>query len=168
MKEIFKDITSYEGLYQISNFGNVKSLERKEFASYRDRLVKERILKPGLDSRGYLIVVLCKEGRKTHRIHILEAIAFLNHTVCGYNVVVDHIDFNRTNNHLTNLRLISNRENTNQTHINSSSKYTGVCWNKSAKKWRSRIRINKKQIHLGYFTDELKAYEAYKKAVSTL
>jgi ribosomal protein L15E len=71
--------------------------------------------------------------------------AFLNHTPCGYKIVVDHIDNNiKTDNRLENLQLITQRENVSKDIKNTSSKYIGVCWHKKAKKWRSSIQINGK------------------------
>lgn len=157
-KEVWRDIKDYEGLYQVSNHGNVKSL----------KYGKNRILKPALDSVGYYMVNLCNGKFHSYSIHKLVAIAFLNHKPCGYKIVVDHKDFNKTNNHLSNLRLISARENTNQIHLKSTSKYCGVSWQKVTKKWRAFIRINNKNKNLGSFNDELEASNAYQLALSKL
>lgn len=156
MQEIFKNIPGYKGLYQVSNHGRVKSLARKG-------CIKDRILKPGTNKGGYSVVVLCNGFKKTHQVHKIVAITFLNHKPCGHKLVVDHKDFDRTNNHLSNLRLITPRENTNQKHLKSSSTYTGVCWDKARKKWLSAIKIEGKNKHLGYFIDELDASNAYQK-----
>lgn len=162
MKEQFKDIKGYEGLYQVSNFGNVKSLQRKGS-------LKGRILKPGLSTRGYLMVILHTNAfRKARLIHQLVAEAFLNHTPNGMKIVVDHLDFDRINNHVDNLRLISNRENTNQKHMKSTSKYVGVHWYKLTKKWRARIHVNGKRKHIGYYTDELVASKAYQNELAKI
>lgn len=160
MEEIWKDIEDYEGFYQISTHGRGKSLKRK------GRL-EDRILKLQINVHGYYYVVLCNGKRKTHRIHQLVAMAFLNHTPCGHKLVVDHKDFDRKNNRRDNLRIITQRENTNQKHLKSSSKYTGVTWVKASNKWISRIGINGKQKYLGLFVDELEASRAYKKALKS-
>ena len=94
--------------------------------------------------------------------------AFLGHKPSGNKLVVDHIDFDRTNNHLSNLRIITHRENTNRKHIKSSSKYIGVSWYKSRKRWCAKIKINNKTKHLGYFIDELEASSAYQVALNNL
>ena len=164
--EIFKDIKGYEGHYQVSDIGRVKSLERYD---QMNRFIKERILKSNLSSNGYFTVNLCKGKPQTYLIHQLVAMAFLGHSPNGYNgLIVDHIDFNRTNNHLSNLKLISMRKNTDQKHLKSSSKYIGVSWCNTYKKWYACIRINKKTKNLGYFTDELKASESYKSALNKI
>ena len=162
MKEIYKNIKGYEGKYQVSNLGNVKSLNY-------NRSGKERILKPSKDGGGYYKVLLAKNGiNKTSRIHQLVAIAFLNHKPDGYKIVVDHIDNNKLNNNTNNLQLISHRENLSKDKKGFSSKYTGVCWYKTSKKWLASITINGKQKHLGYFINELEASNKYQSILKTL
>jgi hypothetical protein len=159
MEEIYKDVIGYEGIYQVSNFGNVKSF----------RFDKEKVLKLSLDSLGYFVVgVRLNNIPKIRRVHQLVAESFLNHKRCGLKLVVNHIDFNKSNNRVENLEIITQRENTNKRHIKSASKYTGVYWSKKPKKWKALITINNKQKHLGYYTDELKASEAYQEALLNL
>jgi len=158
--EIYKDVIGYEGIYQVSNLGNIKSL----------KFNKEKVLNPSCSSPdGYYRVNLFINGKSTSRlVHQLMAESFLNHKVCGLKLVINHIDFNRTNNRLDNLEIVTNRENTNKKHLKSSSKYTGVYWNKANNKWQSIIYLNGKLKHLGLFKDELDALEAYQKALSKL
>ena len=152
-KEIFRDIPNYEGIYQVSNLGRVKSL----------KFSKERILKPSINSNGYYHLVLCSGNCKTKTIHNLIAICFLNHKPEISGLVVDHINFNRLDNRLNNLRVITQRENTNLKHMKSVSEFTGVDFNKKSMKWRSRILVNGKRIFLGYFNSEKEASESYNK-----
>ena len=91
--------------------------------------------------------------------------AFLGHTPCGYKAVVNHIDFDKLNNNANNLEIVTSRQNSNQRHIKSSSKYTGVVWVKNNQKWKSQIRINGEVISLGHFDDELLASDAYQVAL---
>ena len=101
-EQIWVDIVGYEGHYQISNDGQVKSLKGG----------KERILSPTYNQAGYLKVCLCKNGtKKNHKIHRLVALAFVPGYQEGY--VVNHIDENKTNNHVSNLEWISIRDNNN-------------------------------------------------------
>ena len=167
MEEIWKEVKNYEGIYEVSNLGRVKSLERKVTHPVNGfKNVKERILKQGTNRGGYLYVDLHKNGkRKNTKIHQLVAMAFLNHTPDGMKLVVNHIDFNRTNNRVENLEIVTNRENTNRKHLKSSSPYVGVHWDKSRNKWRALIRISGKQKHLGLFTCEIEASRAYQKAL---
>ena len=133
--EIWKEVKNYEGIYEVSNFGNVKSLQRLIKHRESNTLVKEKIMKPFLSKSGYFIIRLNKNKiGKTHSIHQLVAIAFLNHKPCGYLLVVDHIDNNRLNNNLSNIQIVTNRENTSKRLTTHSSKYVGVAYDKKNKK----------------------------------
>ena len=167
MREIFKDIHDYESLYQVSNLGRVKSLERVTKHNQNGiKRVKECILKQSLSS-GYPKVTLHKRGvRNSKRVHQLMAIAFLGHRPNGLRMVINHIDFNPLNNNLDNLEIVTNRENSNQKHLKSSSKYIGVRWNRG--KWEAQIRIGKKSVYLGRYSNELDAAKAYKDVLKTL
>ena len=159
--EEFRDVKGYEGLYQVSSLGRVKSLKRKN-------VPVDRILNPVVGDVGYLMHCLSRDGKsKTKRVHQLVAEAFLNHTVNGYSLVVDHLDSNRLNNNLKNLQVVSNRENTSK-RKGGSSRYNGVCWNKKSNKWIATIKINGKSKYLGIFTDELQAAEAYQTALKEI
>ena len=164
-EEFWKDVPNYEGLYQVSNLGNVKSLTRFKMSGGNKASVKGRILKgrqTGRKRDAYLAVLLCDNThRKEYKIHQLVAMAFLNHTPNGNKLVVDHINDNKLDNRLENLQIVTNRENTCKTQGNYSSQYKGVGWYKRDSKWRAMIMINKKQYHLGYFNCELAAGLAY-------
>lgn len=98
--EIWKEIKGYEGLYEVSSEGRVKSLGRKP-----------GIMKPGL-SRGYLKIGLVKDGIKSmFRIHRLVAGAFIPNP--DDKPEVDHIDGDRKNNRVENLRWMTHKENNN-------------------------------------------------------
>ena len=77
--------------------------------------------------------------------------------------VIDHINGDRADNRITNLRNCTQQENTrNQKQKKGSkSKYKGVSWNKILNKWQSKICVNNLSIHLGYFNKEEQASEAY-------
>lgn len=159
MMEEYRAVKGFEGFYEVSNLGNVKSLARK---SSNGKQLKEKMLKPGINSRGYLTLVLHKDGnKKCHQVHQLVAMAFLNHTPNGYKTVIDHIDNYPLNNRVENLQLISHRENCTKDKIGYSSKYVGVTWYKPTSKWRAQIKIDGKNKHIGLFSDELEASNAY-------
>ncbi len=101
--EIWKDIKGYEGLYQISNEGNVKSLDKSYNVGYGGiKHQEEIILKPTYVGNGYLHVCLCKNGNKEYkRIHRLVAEAFIPNPN-GYQTV-NHKDENPENNKVENL-----------------------------------------------------------------
>ena len=169
-EEIWKDVVGFKGLYQVSNFGRVKSLERHvKRNSITLRINNERILKPSVSSAGYYIVSLCDSIKcKTRAVHKLVAEAFLGHVPSGYFYVINHKDFIRTNNKLDNLEIVTTRENANQKHLKSISKYVGVCWHKHTKKWCSRIVVKGKRISLGYFVLEIEAHTAYQNALKNI
>jgi len=158
MQEIFKDLKGFDGDYQISNLGNVKSFKRYKVSGV--------ILKNCIDSTGYYVVKLTKRGGKprTVSVHLLLAMTFLNHTPCGHKLVVDHIDNNPLNNDLSNLQIVTHRKNSTKDRNGGSSKYIGVSLYKG--KWRSRIVIDGKQKHLGIFDSELVAHEVYQAELS--
>jgi hypothetical protein len=161
-QEIWKDIPNYEGIYQVSNLGNVKSLPNLRWNGKCHRNIKEKILQKGLDTKGYYQVSLYKNKfRKSFGIHKLVAMAFLKHTPCGYELVVDHINDIKTDNQVENLQIVTQRFNCKKTQNTYSSKYKGVNWSKNDKKWKSSIYINGKQNHLGYFKCETSAHLAY-------
>ena len=161
--EIWKDIPGYEGYYQASNLGRIKSVERialirkKHFGTF-----KEKILKGRPDGDGYDKVALYKNtARRDYRIHKLIAITFLGHVPDMMKMVVDHIDEDTKNNNVNNLQLTTNRHNCSKGWKNTTSKYTGVHYSKKNGKWVTQITINYKVINIGTFNDEYSAHEAY-------
>lgn len=105
MQEIWKDIKNYEGYYQVSNLGNVKSLSRKIGNKY----YKSKMLKKS-DNRGYLQVQLWKHSNmKWSLIHRLVAEAFIPNP--EHKLQVNHIDGNKSNNEVSNLEWVSRSEN---------------------------------------------------------
>jgi hypothetical protein len=161
-KEIWKDIPNYEGYYQVSSFGRVKSCSRSIIGlNAVQRTLKEKILKAGIGTYGYYNYRLFKDGKgKTFRAHKLVAMAFLNHKPSGYEIIVDHINNIKTDNRVENLQLTSPRHNASK-DTKSTSKYTGVSWAKEKNKWLAQIHINGKKKYLGRFDCELAAAKAY-------
>lgn len=162
MEEEWRSIKDYEGLYEVSNLGRVKSLERYvKHNLERSRFVKERILIPGKNSIGYLAINLYKDSiKKNISIYQLVAITFLNHIPNGYKIVVDHIDNNKLNDRLDNLQLITARKNTSK---DKSTNLTGV--RPQGKKFQSVITISGKTVNLGTFNTPKEANNAYVNAV---
>ena len=139
MEEEYKIIKGFEN-YEVSNLGNVRNNKTG------------RILKPGIDGRGYYKVNLCSDGKQyTKRIHKLVAEAFI---LNPYNKnCVDHIDNDRLNNNVSNLRYATFQENSMNQKLSSknTSNYKGISYHKPSKKWRALISINGKLKHLGLF-----------------
>ena len=168
MEEIWKDIPNYEGYYQASNLGRIKSLKRMVKGKYSLRVQNEKILKPIIDFHGYSVTSLYKGNSKRFKTHQLIAITFLDHTCCGHKLVVNHINYNKQDNRLENLEIVSQRENANLKRFKSTSQYVGVNWYKNLNKWVAKIWINGKKKHLGYFENEYDAHLAYQKALNEL
>ena len=169
MKEVFKDIKGFEGLYQVSNLGRVKSLSRVVYNHLGARTLKEKILKGCLGSNGYYTVNLMKDGKyNAINVHQLVAMAFLGHEPCGHKLVVDHIDHNRQNNRVDNLQVLTMRQNSSKRIKEYTSKYIGVSKKKGSDKWFAFITINGKNKNLGTFSTELRASIAYELALLQL
>jgi len=168
--EEWKNIIDYEGIYEASNLGNIKSLSRAVLRNGKFPFIsKERILKKSIDGGGYNVVSLYKNGKQnTSKVHQLVAESFLNHFSSGHDIVINHINFIKTDNRVENLEIVTARENSNLKHKESSSKYVGVSLDKKSKKWISYITIKKSRIVLGYFTSELEASQKYENALNSL
>ena len=107
--EEWRDVVGYEGLYQVSNQGRVKSLERKNCLG---RTVKERILKSRTNRYGYMEVNLCADGkRKMLKVHRLVCQAF--HDNPDNKPEVNHVNEDKTDNRACTLEWSTRRENNN-------------------------------------------------------
>lgn len=111
--EIWKDILGYEGHYQISNLGRIKSIKNN----------KIKILKLNKDKKGYILISLSKNGKhKTYKVHRLVAIVFIPNP--DNKPEVNHIDAVRSNNNVNNLEWVTSKENTAH-QIKLGNHYTG-------------------------------------------
>lgn len=148
--EIYTKIKGFEN-YAISNHGNVLNIKTQKF------------LKPCTDGGGYYIVCLGRNNGK--HLHRLIAEHFIDNP--NNYTVVDHIDRDKTNNGVSNLRWttrIINGRNSKKTK-NTTSQYRGVHYDKSRNKWGTKITNYYKTINIGRFNTELEAAEAYNKYV---
>lgn len=127
--EIWKEIPGYKGLYEVSNYGQIKSIERLEKCGNKTRIRKARILKQSL-RRGYLFVSLCKNGRKENVvIHRIVSLLFIPNP--NNMSEVDHIDGNKINNKVSNLRWVTAKQNSN--NLKAPNTYIGKKLNKGGK-----------------------------------
>jgi hypothetical protein len=151
-REIWKSIDGYKN-YEVSWFGRVRNSKTG------------RILKSNVSSNTYLTLGLSQMGKvKSFSVHVLVAREWVDNP--DNKRCVDHIDGDKMNNHHENLRWATHLENSRNQKIqtNTSSVYKGVSFYKPLQKWTARIKINAKQKHLGYFTSEREAAEAYNTA----
>ena len=142
MEETWRDIVDFEQLYQVSNFGRVRSVDRTILTQRGPFRYKGKILSPSIGTNGYYGLVLRKNGCAYPKmIHRLVAEAFIG---IPPNMEVDHIDFNKLNNHISNLQILSHISN-----VRRSSWYNSG-YNKSGEhnpRAKSIVRIaNGKQI----------------------
>lgn len=113
MPELWKDVVGYEGLYQASSLGSVKSLKRK-------MCPKDKILKPYQDKNGYWCVNLTKNKKqRIQYVHHLVALAFLGPRPKGYHI--HHLDNDSSNECITNLEYVSPRR-----HLEITRKHNGI------------------------------------------
>lgn len=146
-REIWKSISGYPN-YEVSSFGRVRNA------------TTGIILKQSLRQK-YPSINLCKQGMvKGFRIHQLVASEFLE-KVDGSNFV-DHVDGDRTNNVVSNLRYCTSSQNSANRNQKGTSGLKGVSKERNGK-FRSRIKKDGKHFHLGTFDTKEQAHDAYKK-----
>ena len=113
IQEIWKPIKNYEGLYEVSNFGSIRSLDRTVKAAIRNNNFikrKGRDITPKYTQQGYQFVLLYKDGvSKSMFIHRIVAIEFLDNT--DLKLAVNHKDLVKSNNNVLNLEWVTYKEN---------------------------------------------------------
>ena len=167
MEEIWKDIEGYEGLYQVSSVGIVKSLKRLVNSKHSSRTVNEIILKQSLNKWGYYAVGLHKYGKvNIFRVHRLVAVAFIHNTES--KPCINHINAIKTDNRAENLEWCTIRENTSHYYSQqkSTSQYVGVILSRN--KWNASIYHGGKKHNLGWYPTEIEASIAYQKALKEI
>ena len=172
INEIWKPVPGYEGLYECSNQGRVRSLNRITIdKNGNNKKFKGRILKLSLNNSGYYRVELCKSSKlKRYTVHQLVMITFRNYKPNGNKTVINHKNNDPLDNRLVNLELRTQRENCSidKWRHNYSSKYVGTTYIKRDNKWMSRIQINGIDVYLGRFKCEDKAGEMYQLALENI
>lgn len=127
MQEIWKDIPGFEGIYQISNYGNARSFDRR-VVNHRGgttRIAYGKKLTPWDNGNGYLVITLHDgKKRKNCYVHRLVAGLFLDKP-CGKEYV-NHIDYNKHNNNAGNLEWCTQKENTNHSSRNMRKPHKGA------------------------------------------
>ena len=167
--EQWKSIPFYEGTYEYSNLGNIKSLDRLvKRSGSSDMFLSGKHKVFILNNNGYVVTVLTKNNiDKTVRKNRL-VWEWHNGTI-PKNHEVHHKDEDKLNNDISNLICTPKRQ-----HMGSHKKhktennYVGSHFNKKLNKWQSYIYFNKKLIHLGFYDTELNAHITYKNALKNL
>lgn len=143
--EKWKDIKNYEGIYQVSNLGNIKSLDRISEHGYK---YKGKLLKLSPSKNGYLYVGLSIKGKtKMFPVHRIVIESFLGFS----KLYCDHIDNNKHNNCISNLKYVTHRQNMSKFHKTYKSLPTGVHKTKYNTYIASIRDLNNNKIALGSF-----------------
>lgn len=145
--EVWKDVLGYEGIYQASNLGRVKSLERDiahpRHGTYRR---KERILKPKVSHCGYIVgTIQVDKNRNCILWHELVMLAFVGSS----NLSIDHLNGIKTDNRLENLEYVNQRENISRYWDKNKNLPTGVF--KEKERFGSYVTVGLKKHYLGMY-----------------
>jgi hypothetical protein len=149
--------------------GAASFIEYPQYVFYTDGRVLNKNgtqKKQQVTTTGYKCVSLWKNNKeKSYRIHRLIYCLFNNLFDIPVDIYVDHIDGNKFNNYIENLRLSTNQLNqlnlNNNHQTNNTSGYRGVTWSHEKNKFAARIMINHKNKHIGYYETAKEAHKAY-------
>jgi hypothetical protein len=181
--EIWKEVVGYEGYYEVSNFGNIRSLDRCIVNKYeREIFIKGKTLSKSIGKvtqtynirgskngyrKSYIRVFLSKgTDKKNFSVHRLVFEAFVGN-IDG--VMIDHIDNDPLNNRLDNLQVTNNRQNQLKELIRKNgTDGLGTCFDKQYRVWVSRISYKAKTIRLGSFKTREAANFFYELALESI
>jgi hypothetical protein len=155
--EIWKSVEQNKN-YEISNFGNIRSLDRISVWRGVPKLFKGKLLKLCQNGHGYHQVILYNnKNKKSAKIHRLVAQAFCDG---DKSLDVDHINHNRQDNRAENLRFVTDSQNSrNRKNVKGYTKLTNKYKNTP---YHAKTKLNKKQISLGFFATPEEATFAHK------
>jgi hypothetical protein len=161
----------YNGLetnIEVTKNGDVRRV-KVEWSNPVKKLGQIDFTKLSKNKDYYFLTILVKGYEKQRvSVHQLVAAAFLDYKFKNRKIVVDHIDSDTLNNRLSNLRVITHRENTSKERSFKSGLPTGIYFCKSTNKYVARIYIQGKNYHLGRYITPEEASEAYQLAINTL
>lgn len=166
-EEKWKIIDGYEGYYEVSDKGRIKSVERyvySEISVKKRRRIKSRIIKLRLNSRGQQLVGLSKENLKDDfLVSRLVAIAFIPNPMNLPDVDHKKENKDKTDNSVSNLQWTDKRNNSNKyfRETGISREFTGV--KKAGEKFQCSIRIKGKEYYVGTYSTAEEASETYNK-----
>ena len=138
-------------------------LWRKEYVDQLGHKRFRKIVENIANANGYCDVRFKGRNVRYHRIIWV----LLNGDIPA-EMDIDHIDGNRVNNNVNNLRLVTRRENTQNQVKHRNGKLVGCSYVKQHRKWRTQIQVNGKTYHLGRFDTEQEAHDIYKKALEEI
>lgn len=129
MQEIWKDIPGFEGIYQISNYGNARSFDRR-VVNHRGgttRIAYGKKLTPWDNGNGYLVLTI-HDGKKRKNCYVHRLVAELFLDKPRGKEYVNHIDYNKHNNNVENLEWCTQKENTNHSIENMRKPHKGAVY----------------------------------------
>lgn len=167
--EVWKDVPDYEGLYQVSDLGRVKSLAMLKNSSQNKEktfLTNSKILKQSFKDKKYLRIRLGRRlNAKNFCTHKLVALAFLNYVSNSKKICIDHINNISTDNRLINLQIISTRENSTKDRKNKTG-FNCVSYNKN--KYHLSIYYLVRKVFLGSFLNVNSANKRYNEVITLI
>lgn len=144
---IWKQLIDYTN-YEISNTTLVRNIKT------------QKIIKPIIANDGYIHIRLTKDKKRKHfLLHRLVAFYYIDNP--NNYKYVDHIDRDKQNNSISNLRWINMRDNLLNKNIKKTSIYSGVSYDKSTNKWTAELMEKRKRYKIGRFKNEIDAAKAY-------
>jgi hypothetical protein len=163
----WRPVVGYEGAYEVSSVGQVRSLDRVRPNKVRPGRIKGRLLKPD-DSRAYYAITLCKDGGLNKMpVHRIVAEAFIGPRPDGY--WIDHINLNKRDNRASNLRYVTPAENRENVPVLAASGFKHVHYcsclggkYEYAKPWQARVR----RVYLGMYASPEEAANAVREYLS--
>lgn len=166
MVEEWRAVVGYEGYYEVSDLGRVRSVTRVSRNGNGSCTKRGTLMRQSVNSAGYSVVQLSRDGvRVSKTVSSLIGAAFL-----GAAEEVDHRNRQRSDNRLENLRPATARQNAANTgpRRRNKSGFKGVSPFKTRNCWRAVIFVDGKQRHLGYFDDPVVAARCYDAAAKEL
>jgi hypothetical protein len=150
----FKKLPSFELVDEFIDYNPLTGCATWKKSPSRNAPINSSV---GCIFKGYLVIGFKGNTYAAHRIFWL-----LHNCVDPGSMIVDHIDGNKLNNKVSNLRLATDSENqmNRSVTVRSKSGIKGVCWDPYAEKYKAFIKHNNKAIHIGLFTTQEKAFEA--------
>lgn len=150
----WRPVVGYEGLYEVSMDGEVRSLDRVVTTALlkRSKRYKGKFLSLGIGKPGYPLVVLSKNGvTKCCNVHRLVVESHIGRIPHGMDI--DHINGNTTDNSLGNLRVVTTSQNVrNKTKTGNRHGHRGVYFrDRGVKKWCAKIKAGEKIVYIGSF-----------------
>lgn len=167
----------YNGLetnIEVTKCGRIKKIPKEWYGKgsgsnmvFYGEITNEKI---EISIKNYKQVFVQISGLKPKRIPIHQILAsvFLGYKFQGHKMVIDHIDSNTLNNSISNLRIVSQRENCSKERVIKSGLPVGVHYRKDLKKYRAKIRINGKQLCLGLYKTIEEASNAYQEKLKQI